>query len=351
VRVPWIEGERAEGPGLRLALLPLVPLELLYAGAARLHGLLYSRGWRERVRLGCKVLSVGNLGVGGAGKTPATALLARELRRRGHRVAIASRGYRREARDPVLVVSDGRRVHASVAEAGDEPLLLAAHAPGVPVLVAARRALAGQRAIASFGADLLLLDDGFQHHALERDFDVVVVDGAFGFGNGHGLPRGPLREPLSALRRAHAVGVVDGPLPASDAARLARHAPTARRFELSRVPLGLRPLGGGALEPGAGLAGREVGLVCGIARPDSLRRSVERLGAAVVAERRFRDHHRYRAGDLEGLATQAPLWVTTEKDALKIHPAWAAGVDLRALVIELALEDPGFPDWLSARLR
>jgi tetraacyldisaccharide 4'-kinase len=197
---------------------------------------------------------------------------------------------------------------------------------------------------------VLLLDDGFQHHALERDLDVLVLDGHFGLGNARILPRGPLREPLTSLSRADAVGTLDGPLREADEQRLERHCPTAHRFEARRMPRGLRPLDGGALEDPGSLHGKEVGLLSGIARPDSLRRSVEALGARVVSERAFRDHHRYRAGDLAGLAAEAQRWITTEKDAIKLNPAWAAGAAISALVIELELEDPGFLDWLSNRL-
>ena len=116
------------------------------------------------------------------------------------------------------------------------------------------------------------------------------------------------------------------------------------------MPRGLRALEGGGLEDPGNLNHKEVGLLSGIARPDSLRRSVEALGAHVVAERSFRDHHRYRPGDLAGLAGEAPDWITTEKDAIKLNPAWAGGVRIAALVIEIELEDPGFLDWLSARL-
>jgi tetraacyldisaccharide 4'-kinase len=110
-------------------------------------------------------------------------------------------------------------------------------------------------------------------------------------------------------------------------------------------------LDGGKLEDPASLADKEVGLLSGIARPDSLRRSVEALGAHVVAERSFRDHHRYRPRDLEGLAGEAPRWITTEKDAIKLNPAWTGGATVSALVIELELEDASILDWLSSRLR
>ncbi|MDX1649819.1 MAG: tetraacyldisaccharide 4'-kinase, partial [Myxococcota bacterium] len=337
----------------RVLRAPLDVLALLYRAGARVHRTLYVRGIRRRERLGCRVVSVGNLGVGGAGKTPVTAWLAAGLRRRGHRVAVASRGYGRAARGrDVEVVSDGHRVLCGVDRAGDEPLWLAARAPGVPVLVGPRRDAAGRRAIAAFGTQVLLLDDGFQHHRLARDVDVVVFDGRVGLGNGRLLPRGPLREPPAALARAQAIGVIDGPLPAEDEARVAAAAPRAFRFAVRRVPRGLRAPGGRDLEAVSELRDREVGLLCGIARPASLRASVEALGARVVAERSFPDHHRFRRRDLRGLAEEAPLWITTEKDAVKIHPAWAGEARLRVLVLRHEVEEgEALLDWLERRLR
>jgi tetraacyldisaccharide 4'-kinase len=201
------------------------------------------------------------------------------------------------------------------------------------VLVDADRARLGWRAVAAFGAEILVLDDAFSHHRLARDLDLVVLDGAEGLGNRAVLPRGPLREPLTALRCADALVVVDGPLPPDDDALLGALAPGAPRFAARRVPTTLRRLGGAGAEPTAALRGREVGLLSGIARPASFRRTVERLGARVVAERAFADHHRYRASDLAGLARAAPLWVTTEKDAVKLDPAWVGAADLRVLAI------------------
>ena len=243
-------------------------------------------------------------------------------------------------------------MHAAGAAAGDEALVLAAHAPGVPVLVARDRVLAGLRAHALFGAEILVLDDGFQHHRLRRDLDVVLLDAGLGLGNGWVLPRGPLREPVEAIRYAHALGVVDGELPPGEEASLARWCRGALRFRARRRPLALRPLAGGPAQGPDALRGAEVGILAGIARPASLRRSVEALGARVVAVRRFPDHHRYRPGDVAGLAREAPLWVTTEKDAPKIQPAWAAGADVRVLAIELEVADErAVLDWMEARLR
>jgi len=352
LRGAWLE-RREETPVQRLALSPLVPVSWLYAAGARLDRKRYEAGWRRQQRLAARVISVGNLVVGGAAKTPLAAWLAAALARRGHKVALLSRGYGRSGRGAVEIVSDGRRVLGSSRETGDEPMLLAALAPGVPVLVGRDRGTAGLRAFAAFGADVLLLDDGFQHHRLHRDLDLVCFDGGLGFGNRRVLPRGPLREPLSALSRADGIAVVDGPLPESDSALLARHAPGAPRFEARRRPRGLRPLGGPReLRPVEGLAGARLGLLAGLARPGAVRRTLEALGAEVVAERLFPDHHRYRPEDLRGLAGEAPHWITTEKDAVKLVPAWAGEARVDVLAIEVAVTEPdALLDWIERRLR
>lgn len=348
-RPGWLDDPRP-GPLRRLLLAPLVPLAWIYGACALALRRLRGPRFRTPKRLACRVVSVGSLVAGGSGKTPAAAWIAARLRERGHPVALASRGYGRRSRERVSVVSDGRFVRASGREAGDEALLLAAHAPGVPVLVGRDRGIVGLRAIAAFGADVLVLDDGFQHHRLARDVEIVTFDGA-GLGSGFVLPRGPLREPLGALELADAVLVVDGPLSEADERRIRRAAPRAAWFSARRLPVSVRPLAGGAALPARALAGRRVGLLAGIARPESLRRTLEGLGAEVVAERRFPDHHRYAARDLADLG-DAPLWVTTEKDAGKLLPRWAHGADVRVLSIALEVDDPAkLLDWLERLLR
>lgn len=351
MRLPWLE-QRDESWGARLALLPLVPPAVLYAAGAALHRRCYQRGWRVRRALACRVVSVGGLAVGGSGKTPLAAWVAQALRARGHRVVLASRGYGRQAGEPVVVVSDGRRLRSTPQLAGDEPFVLAAHAPDVPVLVARDRGLAGLRAVSAFGAEVLVLDDGFQHHRLARDVEVVALDGGLGLGNRWTLPRGPLREPRSALRLADAVAVVDGPLPEDEEALIQKLAPHAKRLSARRRPLGWRPLGGGPLAPASSLAGLRVGLLAAIARPASLRSTVEALGARVVAGRFFRDHHAWRPQDVRALEPGVSTWITTEKDAVKLVAGWAGAADIRVLVIELEVAaEEAWLDWLEERLR
>lgn len=343
---PWRTLE-AEGWLTRVLASPLAVVAGGYGAVAIAHRAVYERGWRNPRRLPCPVISIGNLIVGGSGKTPMAAWLAANLRARGHSPALLSRGSGRRVREAVTVVSDGRRLCADLDRAGDEPLLLAVHAPGVPVLVGRDRARVGLRALSLFDCDVLVLDDGMQHHRLARDLEIVSFDGHFGIGNGHLLPRGPLREPLAVARRANAIGVVDGPLSESLVRRLDQAAPGARHFVARRTPLRLRPLRGrlpASLEFDPArplwLEGEEVGLLAGIARPDGFRRTLESLGARVIAERNFRDHHRYRARDLQGLADEAPRWITTEKDAVKLRASWAGKAELLVLEVELGVEEP-----------
>lgn len=331
------------GSGLaRVARVVLVPASWLYGLGARLHRVFMRWTSGTRPRPACAIVSVGAMTVGGAGKTPLAARLAAGLRGRGWRVVLASRGYKGKARDPVTVVSDGSHVRAQASEAGDESLVLAAHAPGVPVLVGRDRNVVGHAAVSRFGAEILVLDDGFQHHRLARDLDIVSLDGRSGLGNGRVLPAGPLREPRSSLRHADWICLVDGEGGAPPGAeRWLAKLERAKRFvfRARRRPSALFSLDGQERRALGELVGRRVGLISGIARPASFRRSVESLGAVVVRERRFRDHHAFAPRDLRGLDPDVELWLTTEKDAIKILPSWAPGVSIWVLQIELEIED------------
>ncbi len=351
LRAGWLT-EEAKTPGGKLLRAALVPFSILYGAAARAHGAAYRAGWLRRARPSCRVVSVGSPVAGGTAKTPTAAWLASRLHERGHKAVLATRGYGRTGNEPVVVLSDGKRVRGRLREAGDEPALLVGLAPGVPVLVGPDRSVVSLRAVSAFGADVVVLDDGMQHHRLARDVEIVTLDGRTGLGNGWTLPRGPLREPLVALRRADAIVVVDGPLSDADEARLQRHAPGARRAEARRAPTFLRNHRDGRRAGLDTLEGRRIGMLCGIARPESFRATLEGLGAEVVAERVFPDHHAYGAADVTALEG-AETWVTTEKDAVKILPGWLdPGCDLRVLGIRIAVEEAdAFVDWLHGRVR
>lgn len=275
----------------------LVPLALGYGLVIRLWHLLFDLGLRKAVRVpGVKVVSVGNLVVGGAGKTPVVMHLANEAVRRGFKVAVLSRGYGRDS-------TDARSFTASslppVNEVGDEPRLIARRCPSVTVWVGADR-VALARAAAAQGSTLLILDDGFQHRRLARDFD-VLVDG--GVGNGWMLPAGPLREPASGRRRATHVWGRDG-LPGD--------------VQAKHVITGVRAPGGER----CALQGKSVVLLLGVARPELVERSVSDLGATIAGKHVHADHHVFTPEELAAAQRDAQdrgaLLVTTEKDAERL---------------------------------
>jgi tetraacyldisaccharide 4'-kinase len=333
---------RAVGPAGKLLAPPLLAAEALFRAGVALRGALYERGLLRVERAGVPVLSIGNVAVGGAGKTPAAMAVARRLLARGRAVALLSRGYgavRRDAR----VVSDGARVLLGAAEAGDEPALLALRLPGVRVLCGPSRAEIARTAVEALGADALVLDDGFQHRSLARDLDVVVLDAADPFGNGRLLPAGPNREPRSALRRAGLLWlsrVDQAAPPALDALRaLAREATGRAAVESRYAPVDVLD---GALSrtfgPGA-LRGRRALLLAGVARPEGFRRTLAALGAEVVEMRAFPDHHRYEVGEVEDVLRAADragceVVATTEKDAVRLPRGLAGDPRLRAVRIE-----------------
>jgi tetraacyldisaccharide 4'-kinase len=327
----------------RLLAAPLLLAEGIFRGVAAARGALYDAGVLPAARAGVPVISVGNLAVGGAGKTPVALAIAGRLVDLGRRPAVLSRGYG-AARSDDRVVSDGDRLLLDAAGGGDEPVQVARRLPGLRVLCGANRARLAPRAVA-LGADVLLLDDGFQHRRLARDLDVVVLDAANPWGNGHCLPAGPNREPRSALGRAGLLWLTHAdratPQALDELRALAARSTGRAPVESRHAPLDLAD---GRLErtfPLTDLAGRRVGLLTGVARPGSVRRTVESLGAAVVDAPAFPDHHRFTEAEVvEALRSSekagAELLVTTEKDAVRL-PAGLAG-DPRIRVVRIDVE-------------
>lgn len=275
---------------------PLWSAPLLALSAAWRAGAAIQRAAARPVKLPVPVISVGNLTVGGAGKTPVTLELAARLSARGRKPAVLSRGYGRRSREALEVSAD------TPAElAGDEPVLLARR--GCKVFVGPRRAELASLALRQ-GADVLLLDDGLQHHGLARDLDVIVADASNPFGNGRLLPAGPLREPASALRRVRR-GLVW--LTWCDRTRDPRTA-----------ALGGFPTVESAYTAQPDLRGKRVFLFAGIARPDRFAATVRDLGAEIVGTRWFPDHHSFTPRELAQVRAAGALPVTTEKDLVRI---------------------------------
>lgn len=308
-------------------------METLYSAVVALRGRAFDSGMLRSHRLGIPVISVGNLTTGGTGKSPLVAWIARALAREGRRPVVVSRGYLGSHRGPSTIVSDGRTPLIGAAEAGDEPVMLAQQlaAPegGVPVIVSRRRLEGGRRGISDFRAGCVILDDGFQHRALQRDLDLLLLDGAAPFGNGRLLPAGPLREPLSALRRAGAV-VITRPDDRGDGKRsvqeaLSRCRSVAPVFQARLVPSGLRDVNASSSGSLGHLKGARVFCFAGIARPEVFFRDVAALGAEIAGTASFRDHHPFTPEDIDRLSgsafrARADLLLTTEKDAVRIGP-------------------------------
>ncbi len=330
---------------------PLRALALPYGLAVRVRTVFYEKGWLPCRRLSCRVISVGNLTVGGTGKTPVVIWLVESLLARGLRVGVLSRGYKRKRGEEFLLVSDGTTVLAGPAEAGDEPHLIARRCPKAIVAVGADRYKLGRWVQDRFpqgqgqGIDCFVLDDGFQHLALHRDVDLLLVDASDQKGLETLLPAGRLREPLSAAARATALLLTRADQTEDLRSVLALlEAATGRRDE----PILVRFLAEGFVDVLSGMThgigwaqGRRVLAFSGIGNNASFRRTVAGLGVALLDEVVFRDHHVYQARDLALVRERArrcaaEAILTTEKDAGKVAPL-LDGQD-RVLAVRLGTE-------------
>ncbi|MBM4032183.1 MAG: tetraacyldisaccharide 4'-kinase [Planctomycetes bacterium] len=334
----YISGER-RGVLAGLVRAGLTVLSGPYWLAWRTRLALYNNGLLMCRELDARAISVGNITTGGTGKSPLVVWIARWLQAHKVRVAVLSRGYGEKPRRP-----EGEATHAAES---DETLLFRRQLPDVPCLVGASRYETGLRAIAEHGAECLVLDDGFQHLALGRDLDIVVVDSLQPFGYGRLLPRGLLREPLGALRRADLVVLSRCDLVAKDQLR-----DVASRV---RGVCGARPIvecvhratrfyrhGTGEEQPLGWAAGRKVYAFSALGSPEAFPRTLRALGAQVLHHEAFRDHHWYCEGDLAGIARRAAeagaeAVVATEKDAVKIRAFAEGGPPLHVLAVELAV--------------
>jgi len=310
----------------------------------------YAQGRIASERLDRPVVSVGNITVGGTGKTPFVESLARWMLEEGRRPAILSRGYGRKSRKTVLV-SDGKGEGpvADPLEAGDEPVLLARRVPGAVIAVAPRR-MDAARAAAAFSPDAYILDDGFQHLAVARDVDIVLLDSDDPFGGERYPPFGRLREPVAALRRADAIVFTrpraGAPSPA-ERERAAAESPGAALFTAQIRPAGF------ADERGvpADLPADPLIAACGIARPDSFKETLAALGVRPKEILLFADHCRYENGDLQRIVAAArrhgaAALVTTEKDAVKLAGRLPPALGLRSVRLRVDVEI-GVPEFFA----
>lgn len=364
----WLEGietfaidvilERRYGRRADILRWILAWLSKVYALIVTLRLSLYrNRIFREH-NLGCTVISVGNITVGGTGKTPVVELLARELTAGGRKVAILSRGYKSVPKpfitkilDKILrkkaifvprIVSDGQSLLLDSRTAGDEPFMLANNLRGVVVLVDRDRVKSGLYAMEHFGCDTLLLDDGFQYIRLDHRVEIALIDSQAPFGNDHMLPRGTLREPPGNLARATHIFLTK--CKAADNAelvgRIRRHNRTAEIITTTHHARHLRNLVTGEVKPLEFLDGLRIGSLCGIAAPESFEGALSNLGAHIELSKTYTDHHRYTDREIQNFISRCSrrnldAILTTEKDAVRIPRILDAEVPLYYLRVEI----------------
>ena len=349
----WRRVAAGTRPGLsgRLPVLALSPLALVYSCIQSIRGTLYAKRILTAKSLPRPVISVGNITVGGTGKTPATAYIARLLISSGLKVAVLSRGYGGSMEGETAIVADGRTIRLDAGQCGDEPYLLAATVPGLMVVIGADRYSAGMLAMERLSPDIFLLDDGFQHLRLRRDLNILLVDWARPFGNGRTLPAGLLREPLSAVERADLVVYTRCPQGSSPAPLAGKPACCARHRLCDAVPLS-----GGPAVSFDSLRGRKVLAFAGIGEPVFFFEELSNLGLNVVHTVQLPDHAAYTPSQLAGLseaflACGADCAVTTEKDGVKLRclaPEFADRIMLARL--ELVVDDPTLMKGLLSNL-
>ena len=331
---------------------------LIYRLIVDLRNRLYDRQILKSVRLSCPVISVGNITVGGTGKTPCVIGLARMLQQSGFKCAVISRGYGGKNPQPVNIVSDGNSVLLGAESAGDEPLLIARSLPGIPVITGAKRTLTGQAAINRFGCNVLICDDAFQHRHIFRDIDIVLLDAEKPLGNGHLLPRGPLREPKDGLKRADCIiltraGGTKTLHPEIDAIVSRAGIPVFRAAHQFKELI--RP---GIHSPEQNvLRGKKVCAFCGIAQPASFKKLLIEAGSELMSFMEFADHYTYDRNDLETLKNHflkfhADYWITTEKDAMRLeaHPEFLKNLCILRVEMEIKPSEPSFEEFILKRL-
>ena len=352
--------DRKNGRGAEALAGFLQGLSFLFHGIVRLRLYCYENRILRNKPLGCLVVVVGNLTVGGTGKTPVVEKFARTLQQRGRRVAILSRGYKSKKEpllnklwrqlthgeeDPPRIVSDGNKVLLDSETAGDEPFMLACNLPGVAVLCDKNRVKAGSYAIRRFGCDTLILDDGFQYLPLKGRLNLLLVDKTNPFGNQHLLPRGILREPISHLARADYIfltksdGVRDDVL----LEQIREHNPGAEIIECAHSPKYLESVDGGEQLPLDALNGANIVSFSGIAVPESFENMLRTRGAEIRYNKRFLDHHRFTRHEIEDIYGKAAsiegldMIVTTEKDAVRLYEDMPPPVPIYFLRLEIEI--------------
>jgi len=329
----------------KIFLAPLFALSLLYLLIGRCREMVYQYGLLGKSVLPCRAICVGNITVGGTGKTPTVELVCRTLLQKGIRVGIISRGYGRRTSTrshlDTFVVSDGEKIFASAQVAGDEPVMLAKRLAHVPVLIGKNRYQAGLKACKKFKIQTVIMDDGFQHLQLARDLNIVVLDGQSPFGNGYGLPVGRLRESPRALKRADIIlltKITDNEQKNRVLQKIRKYNQTVPVVIGRHTPRDLVSIKRDKRISLEALRGKNIVALSGIGDPSYFLTTLMELGAKVTAHMAFPDHHWYSMDEIrpiEHKVSSGKSWglVTTEKDAVRISqvpqcPVWILRIDM-----------------------
>ena len=335
-------------------------LSWIYGSVMRLRQQAFDNHLLRSYSPGCLVISVGNLTVGGTGKTPIVERMARTLQGAGRRVAILSRGYKSRPRpfherlarklmlaewsDPPRVVSDGQSLLLNSEKAGDEPYMLASNLKGVVVLVDKDRVKSALYATRKFGCDTLILDDGFQYLRLKERLNLVLVDRSAPFGNRHILPRGTLREPKDHLKRGDVIFITksDGSDLSGLKEEIRRYNRHAEIIECAHSPRHLRDLYSDEILPLSYLQGKKIGAMAGIAVPQSFEAGLEKLGAEIIYSRHYADHHRFSEQEVLNAISRTRArgglaLITTEKDAVRFPDIDSPPVPMLFLRVEIEI--------------
>jgi len=331
---------------LSLALLPLTAASFIYALIITIRSSLYKLGILKSYHADCKVITVGNLTVGGTGKTPTVCMIAEYLKKEGIKTAVVCRGYRGKETDTPQIVSDGKKILSDSESAGDEAYMLAKKLSGIPVIAGKDRVAASKLACKHFNTEIIILDDGFQHLRLKRDIDVVLINSSNPFGNGFLLPRGILREPLKALKRAGIVLLTKtDPIKGDRSSlenRIRVHNRKAPIFNSFYKPANIVNFLNGKSIPVDFMKDKKIACFCSIGDPESFIFILEKMGLTLSEKIIFPDHHQYSSYDynrIKKLSEKFDYLITTEKDIAKITPDMIKISNLSVLEIEEIIDN------------
>ena len=333
-------------------------LSFFYLGVINFRNWLYDHKILKEMKLPCPVISVGNITVGGTGKTPCVIMLARMLQKNGFKPAVISRGYGSRSINPVNIISDGDKVLLDSETAGDEPYLIAQELKNVPVITGANRIATGKAAIDKFGANVIICDDAMQHRQIFRDINLVLLDNRSLNENNRMLPRGRLREPVKELKRADAIILTRADEAQQADKKTGEIIKSIPVFKSIHKPKDIIRADFNERKPVPELKEKKVYAFCGIAKPDSFRKILLSAGARILSFDVFPDHHRYKKSELEKIrngfiSCSADYLMTTEKDAvrLKNYPEFLKILSVLRVEMEIISSARLFEEFIIKRIK